>query len=176
MPIITGPFHVIAGLLLVAGAAKLVHPGPTADVAKAAGLPASRVLVRIFAVAEIAAAGAAIILGGPAAVAAVALMYLVFAGFIVMLRARGITTAGCGCFGQETEDPPGALHIVVDVVAAMIAVVAAVVSVPDIAAVLAEQPLAGVPYLGLVALGVWLLMVMLTDLPHLARLTVEAST
>ena len=176
MPIITGPFHVIAGLLLIAGAAKLVRPGPTADVAKAAGIPASRLLVRVFAIAEIAAALAAIALGGPTSAGAVAVMYMAFAGFILMLKARDIKTAGCGCFGQESEDPPGSFHIVVDVIAAVIAVTAGVVSVPDVAAVRAEQPLAGVPYVGFVALGVWLLMVMLSDLPRLAHLTVEPST
>jgi len=176
MPIITGPFHVIAGLLLIAGAAKLVRPGPTADVASAAGIPASRLVVRVFAIAEIAAAVVAIALGGPVAAAAVAVMYLAFAGFVVMLKMRGIKTAGCGCFGQESEDPPGYLHVSVDVVAALIAGIATVVAVPDIGAVLAEQPLAGVPYIGFVVLGVWLLMVMLTDLPQLAYLTVEASS
>jgi hypothetical protein len=176
MPIIAGPFHIITGLLLIAGAAKLVRPGPTADVASAAGIPASRLVVRVFAIAEIVAAAAAIALGGPAAAAAVAVMYLAFAGFVVMLKMRGIKTAGCGCFGQESEDPPGYLHVSVDVAAALIAGVAAIVAVPDIASVLAEQPLVGVPYVGFVTLGVWLLMVMLTDLPQLAYLTAEASS
>ena len=153
-----------------------MRPGPTADVASAAGITASRLVVRVFAVAEIAAAVVAITLGGPVAAAAVAAMYLAFAGFVVMLKMRGIKTAGCGCFGQESEDPPGSLHIVVDLVAALIAGIGAVVAVPGIATVLADQPLAGVPYIGFVALGVWLLMVMLTDLPRLAYLTMETST
>jgi hypothetical protein len=176
VPIIAGPFHVIVGLLLVAGVAKFLRPGATADVAQAAGIAAATWVVRIFAVVEVAAAMAAFIVGGWIAALAVGVLYLVFAGFVLMLKARRITTAGCGCFGQKTEDPPGSLHIAVDVVAAVIAVVAAVVSVPGIAAVLADQPLVGVPYVGFVALGVWLLMVMLTDLPQLAYLTAEASS
>jgi hypothetical protein len=176
VPIITGPFHVIVGLLLVAGVAKFVRPGVTAGVAKAAGIPASTWVVRIFALVEIAAAMAAFVVGGWIPALSVGILYLVFAGFVLMLKARGIKTAGCGCFGQETEDPPGYPHITVNVVAALIAGVAAVVAVPDIAAVMADQPLFGVPYISFVALGVWLLMVMLTDLPQLAYLTVEASS
>ncbi|MCL1600375.1 MAG: hypothetical protein M3112_02410 [Actinomycetia bacterium] len=176
MPIIAGPFHVIVGLLLVAGVAKLVRPGATAEVAKAAGILASTWVVRIFALVEIAAAMAAFIVGGWIPALIVGISYIVFAGFVTMLKVRGIETAGCGCFGQESEDPPGSLHIVVDLVAALIAGVAAVVAVPRIATVLADQPLAGVPYIGFIALGVWLLMVMLTDLPRLVYLTMETST
>ena len=176
MPIITGPFHVILGLLLVAGVAKFVRPGATADVAMAAGIPASTWVVRIFALVEIAAAMTAFVVGGWIPALTVGILYLVFAGFVVMLKMRGIKTAGCGCFGQESDDPPGYPHIAVNVVAALIATGAAVVSIPDIAAVMADQPLFGVPYIGFVALGVWLLMVMLTDLPQLAYLTAEASS
>ena len=175
MPIITGPFHVVAGLLLVAGAAKLVRPGPTAAVVQAAGLLASRVLVRAFAAVEVAAAVAAFAVGGVMAAGAVSVMYLAFAGFVLMLKMRGIETAGCGCFGQKAEDPPGSLHVAVDGIAAVIALAAAIAHVPAVAAVLAEQPLAGVPYVGFVVLGVWLLVVMLTDLPRLAHLTQEAT-
>jgi hypothetical protein len=176
VPIIAGPLHVIVGLLLVAGVAKFVRPGATAGVAKAAGIPATKWVVRIFALVEITAAVAAFVIGGWIPALTVGILYLVFAGFVLMLKARGIKTAGCGCFGQETDDPPGYAHIMVDVVAAAIAVGAAIVAVPDIASVLAEQPLVGVPYVGFVTLGVWLLMVMLTDLPQLAYLTAEASS
>jgi hypothetical protein len=176
MPIVIGPFHVIAGLLLVAGVAKFVRPVPTADIALAAGIPAPKAVVRIFAAAEVIAASAAIIIGGVVAALVVAALYLAFAGFVAILKIRGIETAGCGCFGQESEDAPGVFHIVIDVVAAAIAAGAAVVAVPGIADALVDQPLAGVPYVGFVALGVWLLMVMLTDLPQLAYLSVEPSS
>jgi hypothetical protein len=176
VPIIAGPFHVIVGLLLVAGVAKFVRPGATADVATAAGIPSSTWVVRIFALIEVAGAVTALLLGGWAPALAVGVLYLVFAGFVLVLKVRGIETAGCGCFGQESEDPPGGLHIAVDVIAALIAAVAMVSPVPGIAAVLAEQPLAGVPYVGFVALGIWLLVVLLTDLPRLAHLTMEATT
>ena len=176
VPIIVGPFHVIVGLLLIAGVAKVARPGATADVAKAAGIPASTGVVRIFALVEVAAAMAALALGGWIPAFAVGILYLVFAGFVLMLKVRGIESAGCGCFGQETEEPPGGLHIAVDVVAALVAAVAVVSPVPEIAAVLAEQPLAGVPYVGFVAVGVWLLFVLLTDLPRLMALTAEATT
>jgi hypothetical protein len=156
--------------------AKFARPGATADVATAAGIPAASWVVRIFALVEIAAATAVFVVGGWLPAVAVGVMYLAFAGFVVMLKVRGIETAGCGCFGQESEDAPGALHITVDVIAAAIAGGAAIVSIPGIAEVLAEQPLAGVPYVGFVALGVWLLMVMLTDLPELGYLRVEASS
>ena len=176
MPIIAGPFHVIVGLLLVAGVAKVARPRATAEVAKAAGIPASIWVVRIFAVVEVVAATAAFVVGGWIAAAVVGILYLVFAGFILMLKVRGVETAGCGCFGQESEEPPGSLHIAVDVVAAIIAAIAATAPVPGIGAVLAEQPLWGIPYIGFVTLAVWLVAVMLTDLPRLTHLAGEAST
>jgi hypothetical protein len=176
VPIIAGPFHVIVGLLLIAGVAKLARPGPTAEVAQAAGIPFASSIVRVFAVAEIVAAVAAFAVGGRYTAAAVGGLYAVFAGFIVMLKMRGIKTAGCGCFGQESDDPPGFLHVAIDLVAAGIATIAVVAPVPDLYTVLADQPLAGVPYVAFVAIGVWLMMVMLNDLPKLMYLVAETSS
>ena len=166
MAVIAGPFHVIVGLLLVAGVAKLARPRATKEVAKVAGIPASVWVVRVFALAEVAV---------PTAAFAVGILYLVFAGFVLTLKVRGVETAGCGCFGRESEEPPGSLHIAVDVTAALIAAIAALAPVTGFGAVLSERALWGAPYIGFVALGVWLLVVMLTDLPRLTHLAGEVS-
>ncbi len=176
MPIVTGPFHVVAVLLLTAGIAKLVRPGPTVDVARAGGLAASSFLVRCFALAEVAAGAAGIIIGGRTVAVSVAVLYLLFAGFVAMLMMRGITTAGCGCFGQATEEPPGAIHIAVDIGAGLIGIAAAVVSVPRASEVLSSQPAFGLPYAFFVAVGAWLLISVLTDLTRLAHATAEVMT
>ena len=175
MPLITGPYHVVVGLLLVAGVAKLARPKATAEVAGAAGLPAASGIVRAFALAEVVAAVVALVFGGALVAAVVAVLYGVFAVFVITLVVRGIETAGCGCFGQESEEPPGARHITVDVAAALIAGLAAVRSVPDLLTVLSAQPLYGIPYLAFAVLGIWLMVVVLTGMPRLAHPAGEVS-
>lgn len=174
MPLIAGPFQVVAGLLLVAGVAKLARPTPTSEVARAAGIPASTGMIRVFALAEVAAAVAVLAVGGRVSALAIAILYGVFAGFVLVLRVRDVQTAGCGCFGREAEEPPGVLHIAVDVIAATIAVAAIVSPVPDVLGVMAAQPLGGIPYVGFLVLGVWLATILLTELPRLAHIAGEA--
>lgn len=176
MPLIAGPLHVVVVLLLVAGVAKLARPGATADVARAAGIPVSVSLVRMFAFLEVGAAGAVLVFGGWQASLGVAVLYGAFAIFVIMLSVRGISTAGCGCFGQETEEPPGRIHVALDVAAAVIALVAVASPVPDVASVLSDQPLLGMPYIGFVFMGVWLSMVVLTEFPRLMRIASESAT
>jgi len=156
--------------------AKLARPAATADVVRAAGIPASGGVVRIFALLEIGAAGSALIFGGHVAAVAVALLYGAFAIFIIVLSVRGIKTAGCGCFGQETEEPPGRIHAGFDVIAAVIALLAVASPIPDIVSVLSVQPLAGAPYIGFVLTGVWLCVVVLTEFPRLMRIASESAT
>ncbi|MCL1594855.1 MAG: hypothetical protein M3132_10955 [Actinomycetia bacterium] len=176
MPLIAGPFHIVVGLLAIAGVAKLARPAATADVARAAGIPASQAVVRIFALLEVGAAATALVFGGWQAALGIALLYGAFAVFVIMLSVRGIETAGCGCFGQETEEPPGRIHVGLDLVAAAIALLAVASPVPDLASVLAVQPLAGMPYIGFVLMGVWLSMVVLTEFPRLMRIASESAT
>ncbi|GIU86678.1 MAG: hypothetical protein KatS3mg009_1193 [Acidimicrobiia bacterium] len=144
--ITTGPFLAACAVLGVAGAAKLRDPRPTVLAARAAGLPASAAAVRVLGAAELAVAAAGAALGGAAA-AAVAAAYLALAAVAVRLVRRAPRTP-CGCLGASAA-PATWVHVAVDGAAAVFAAVA--VAAPPPPAVVADQPLHGVPFLVLVA-------------------------
>lgn len=174
--LIAGPFHIVAAMLVVAGVTKLRRPTPTIDVLRAAGLPSGKILVSGFGTAEVAAGVTAITIGGRIPALAVAILYGAFVVFVVSLIVRGIEVADCGCFGAEAEAPPGLLHIAVDGMAAVVALIAAAGSVSGIGGVLADQPLGGLPYVGFALLGTWLAVAVLTELPQLDRLAAEGAS
>lgn len=160
MSALAGPLHVVALVLVVSGAQKVARPAPAAQAMATAGLP---IPARRFALAGTAlgVAEAATGLGvfaapGPVAATWLGAAYLALAGFVVALRRRD-ATAGCGCFGAATT-PPTTAHVVLDLVAAAVAVTAAVVGVPDLVDVLDEGVAVAVPYLGLVAVGAGLVL------------------
>lgn len=109
-----------AGLLVPAGVAKLRRP---VDARDALGWRSARSLrlVQAIGVVELVLAGAVFLLGGPATSGALAFAYLAFAVVAVRQRRRG---ASCGCFGQ-TSAPAGLLHVGVNGLVALAAVLAA---------------------------------------------------
>ena len=162
----TGPAAVAAGVLLVAGAAKVVRPDDTARALRIAGLPARPGVVRLGALAEV-GIGAAALLGGHAVPRIlVALSYVAFTAFLLFAMARHLPLSSCGCFG-EPDVPPTTTHVVVDLVAALAVGGAATVGAPGFVEVLGDQPLAGVPFAVLVAVGVAAAVLVLTTLPRL---------
>ena len=87
--------------------------------------------------------------------ALVAVSYALFAVVVAAALRSGKPISSCGCFGK-VDTPPSALHVVLNVVAAGVAagavfVGASEINLPD---VLADQPLLGIPFLLLVAVGV----------------------
>ena len=108
-----GPFLAAAGLLVVAGFPKVADPVPLVRALRAAGLPAGRPVVRVFAVAEVAVGVGALVAPGRATAAAVAAAYLVFTGFVAHVLRRGGVLGSCGCFGKPDTpaalDPPSGL-------------------------------------------------------------------
>ncbi|MFZ0251289.1 MAG: MauE/DoxX family redox-associated membrane protein [Acidimicrobiales bacterium] len=168
-----GLYLVAAGLLCVAGAAKVLRPDDTAR-AMATLLPGPppaglmRWLVRAGAMAEAALGAAAIALPRPATAALVALSYAAFFGVVVYARLRGRPLATCGCFGRP-DTPPTALHLVIDVVLAG-AAAAVAFGAPrhgNLATQLAHQPWAGLPLLFVSAVGLWLTTLALSALTAL---------
>lgn len=163
---LVGSVHALAVLLGLAAVAKLVSPGRTSAALKSAGIASGAGVVRTLAVVELLLAVAVLAVGGPVPAFGLAVTYLGFAGFVARLRRRAGGRAGCGCFGGE-EAPAGRLHVVVNLVAAVVASAAGFTGAPGLGAELAHQPALGVPYLGLVGLLAWLTMVSLTSLPSL---------
>lgn len=121
---LTGPSLVAAGLLVVAGAAKVADPRATAGALRDLHLPSSLALVRAGAAAEATLGALALVMGGAWWIA-IALSYLAFAVFAGAALRAGTMVGSCGCFGHE-DTPPHPLHVALDLVLAGVAVAAAV--------------------------------------------------
>ena len=161
--VILPPFLAAAGLLVVTGAAKLRSPGGVAAALAGARLPSSRGLARALGAVEVGVGAAALVQPRPLA-PAVAVLYLLFAAFIVRALTSGLPVASCGCLG-ERETPPSAVHAALDLAAAGAAVLVAASSVPATADFLGGLPLNGVPLALLVAVCVLLAYAALAHLP-----------
>lgn len=154
-----GIYLVGAGLLVVAGALKLVRPADTAR-ALAASLPAIppgvwRPLVRGLAFTEAAVGAVALAAPGRVVAAAMAASYLGFAVWVLWARARGGSLSTCGCFGTP-DTPPTITHAAVNIVVAAGAVAVAVASpTGSITDLLGGQYLDGVPLAAASILAAW---------------------
>lgn len=156
---------VAATLLLLGGALKAIDPVDTVGALRAAGLPAAPWIVRLGAAAEASIGAYALIAGDRRSALLVLLSYLLFAGFVGWALLRGTPLASCGCFGRE-DTPPSALHVVLNMACAAAAVAVVVDPGVGLSAVVSSQPLVGLPYLLLVAVGVYAGFLSLTTLPR----------
>ena len=181
---LAGPFLAAAGLLGVAGAAKVLRPAATAGALRAAGLRtsapgggmlASPTAGRLVGAAELGVALAALLAGGRVAAALVAGAYLTFAAFTVRLLRTAGAGAPCGCFGAD-DVGASVEHVWVNAGLALIAAVAAVQGVPGLVSAIDGQPLAGVPFLLVTAVCGWLLFALLTALPDLRAALADGRT
>jgi hypothetical protein len=153
-------------LLLPTGAAKVAGSHAAREALGSAGLPSSSLVVRLLGVGEIALAVIAVAVGGRAGAVAIAAAYAGFCWFSVRLHRRP-GAAACGCFGSRSDAPVGRTHIAVTALAACVCAVAATSPAGSAASVLRAQPLAGVPFVALVACGSWLVFLLLTEVPRL---------
>jgi hypothetical protein len=136
---VIAPFvWMLAGLLVLAGAAKLRDPEPTAQALRAAGMTGGPMSVRLAGICELGVASWCVIASDSAAMAALAATYFVFAGVISRMRQAGV--GDCGCFGARSFEP-GAVHLALNAAAAAIAVVAVIVPPPDIGVLVDRPPL-----------------------------------
>ena len=165
MPALTGPAVVLAALLALAGAQKLLDPTMTVGALRALRLPSSPLLVRIGSAAEVALGVGAIVVGGPVLWALVALSYLAFAAFVVAALRQGTMIGSCGCFGRE-ETPPHPSHVAFNLGLTGLAVTVALVSPgPPMEAVI-EAPGEGAVVLALAGLALFLLQAAFVELPR----------
>jgi hypothetical protein len=152
MTAVAGPFFVVASLLGVAGVAKLRRPVPTATAMRAAGLPGSSGLARALGAVEVVVALLAVGFGGVSTALVVAAAYVGFASVCIRLMARP-APSGCGCFGDEST-PVTNLHVALNLGAAALAAVAALAPTEGLPALVADEPLASLLLVALVAIGV----------------------
>lgn len=127
----TGLVTMLAIVLAWAGVSKIRHPEPTHRALVALGAPVTAGLTLVLAAVELGIAVLALVV--PVGVSGVLL-----AGFFVCLAlaggllARKDHDAGCGCFGEGHERPPGRAHVVVNLAAAVGAGVVALQSPPSL--------------------------------------------
>lgn len=165
MSVFAGPFTIAACLLAIAGLAKAGQPAATAGALAAVGLPNRRWMVRAGGLAEALLACAALATGNVPLALLVAASYVGFAAFVAAALYKGTPLSSCGCFGK-IDTPPHPLHIVLDVLAAGTAVGVAADGGASIADVLADQPMAGVPFAVLVIIGTAAAGLTMTALPR----------
>jgi hypothetical protein len=165
MSVFAGPFAIVVCLLAIAGVAKAAQPAATAGALAALHLPHRRWMVRTGGVAEALVACAALATGNATLALLVAASYVAFAVFVAVALSKGTPLSSCGCFGK-IDTPPHALHIVLDLLAAGAAVGIAIDGGAAIGDVLAEQPMAGVPFALLVVIGVAAAALTMTALPR----------
>jgi len=157
--------HVAAGLVLLAGVAKILRPSATSDALDLSHLPAATGLVQALGTAEIMLAAAVVTIGGPVAFGLLAVAYAAF--FLVAVRQRTVDRS-CGCFGAASTTV-GPLHLVTNGVAALVAAVAAVLAVPSLPALLPDQVLPAMTAVLLLITAVGIGQMLLTSLPDLLR-------
>jgi hypothetical protein len=168
-----GPYDIAALLLVLGGALKAVDPVETANALRGVGVPGARPIVRLGGAAEVAIGAFAIVSGGRLGGLLVALSYLAFTGFVVLALVRDVPIATCGCFGKA-DAPPSLVHVAVNLACAGAGLAVAIDPGVGIAHVLDEQPLLGLPYLLLVAIGLYLAFLSLTLLPRALALVRES--
>ncbi|MGH9055088.1 MAG: MauE/DoxX family redox-associated membrane protein [Acidimicrobiales bacterium] len=168
-PPTTAPFLAAAVLLGVAGCAKVARPDSTARALQAAGVKASRFLVRTGAAAEVALCIAAFAAPGPVTGGLVAASYAGFAVFVAAALRRGWALSSCGCFGRP-DTPPTYAHAGVDVAACAAAVWWACTAPASIGGAFAHQPWHGGPLVFVTAVLAGLALVVWTNpLPAVRR-------
>jgi hypothetical protein len=164
--LLAGPYAAAAALLVVAGAPKVVKPGTSVLALRSMRLPAAGWLVRLLGAVEVLIGTAAIAVGGAVPAGLVAGSYAGFAAFVAIAMARGGVLSSCGCFGKP-DTPPTRLHMTMNLSAAAVAAAVAVDPLRGLGSELADQPLAGVPFLALTATCVWFAYLALAELPTL---------
>jgi hypothetical protein len=158
-------------LLVLTAGLKLAAPSAATDALGQVGLRVGVGVVRLGAAAELVAGAGALITGWPVFTAGVALSYAVFAAFVALALGRAQPVSSCGCFGSPgatQATPPTVAHLVFDLAAAAICLIAALWPRPGVVTALRHQPLAGVPLVALVALGCWLSWILLAVAPQTA--------
>lgn len=165
MPALTGPALVVAALLALAGAQKVLDPTMTVGALRAMRLPSSPVLVRLGSAAEMALGIAAITIGGALLWWLVAFSYVAFGAFVVAAMRKGTMIGSCGCFGRE-ETPPHWTHVALNAGLAVLASGVALRSPEAPLEAIADDPGQGVIVVALAAVALYLLYAAFVELPR----------
>jgi uncharacterized membrane protein YphA (DoxX/SURF4 family) len=161
--LLVGPLLAFAGLLAVAGVAKLRAPAATTRALRAAGLPSNATAVRCLGLVELMVSVFVAVTRMPLAAALLAAAYAFFSAYIVLVHVRGGRDAPCGCFGASEAPTIAPLHLLVTAVGVAIGIAEAWLGGSFRALDERQWPLA--IFLIFVAVTIYLLFLALTQLP-----------
>jgi methylamine utilization protein MauE len=158
----SGPYFTACGLLLVTGAAKLRQPRATADTLRVAfAYNSTDRTPRAIGAGEFALGALALFAGGTVGLV-VACTYVLLLATALAIRHR-VPDAQCGCIGARSGRV-GTAHLATSACAAIVAAVYAFGGGDGIVAVVRDQPVAGLPFVALVATAT-ALVVLLMEAP-----------
>jgi hypothetical protein len=161
---IAPPFFLVAALLAVSGALKVVRPRATAQAMLDAGLPGSVSVARGLGSAEVAVATWAILAPAAGGASALSFSYLGFAGFLAYVLKTHPDAGSCGCAGSKAV-PPSFLHLTLDLGAGFLALGYAAASGPSAATWIAGLGAASVLVFAGLGVAGWLAAVAVTEAP-----------
>ena len=164
MTVLAGLVGMVGVLLAAGGASKARQPVPTVRTLRALGVPAGAVAVRSLAVIEVLLGAVLVVFAGRWPCAAAAVLFAAFTTVSVRLVQLGPDAGSCGCFGERSSRPSW-WHVAVDAAAALVLVAGAVTATTGVAANWRALPGQGYVVLGLIALGGYLLVALMTVLP-----------
>jgi hypothetical protein len=161
--VLAPPTLLAAGLLAVAGAAKIASPGASAQLLSDVRIPGGRGSARFLGAAEVVTAGWACIAPGGGAYA-LAFAYLGFSAFLAYLLIARPGAGSCGCTGAKAV-PPSVLHLALDALAGLAALGYALARGPDARTWLGSLGLGALPVLGGLALAGWIAAIAVAEAP-----------
>lgn len=147
-------------LLIITGVAKIARPHDVERALTGLGLPRIPFAGVLVGLVEVAVGAAAILTG--AGLLAQGILYAIFALWILAALRLDVPLASCGCLGRD-DTPPSWGHLALNVIAAGVSF-GAVSSGP----IQLSLGIDGIARIGLVAVGVFLAYVVLTDGARLA--------
>jgi len=154
---------IAAGVMFLAGVAKLRSPASAQEAMSGFGLPPSLTLARGLGAIEVWIGGLCLIAPGRMALTALVSAYLVFAFVLGARWLRGERQAPCGCFGDSSV-PTHLGHLAMNLVCAAVALAAVVKPPPSLTTIFGY----GLPALALlvgIGCSVYLIFALLTLLP-----------
>jgi hypothetical protein len=154
----------LAGLLAIAGIAKLRHPAPAANAMARAGFGAGRSGVRLTGLLECGVGAWVLLDPGVAALGALALAYATLASGIWAMRRADVSD--CGCFGESASLAPSRLHLAVNLMAAAACALAALTPPPGVRTAIDRAPLEALAMIAGLAAAILLSYLAFTTLPR----------
>jgi hypothetical protein len=142
-------------LLILTGVAKIRSPGDVGRALTALGFPIIRRAGGLIGVVEV-AVGATALFWRPSLIAQ-GFLFVVFGIWVLVALRREVPIASCGCLGKD-DTPPTVAHIVLNAIAASVSLAAA-----GGPALRIDSGLEGAAQMAVVAIGVFLSYIVLTD-------------